>query len=163
MENVVRMLLLLCLTTASTHEVYATESSKAPWGSAKSLEIDYHPQKVLYDLTSGEEAELSNLLDRLGFLYKLYGSDPLDSSIVVIIHGDAIPFFAIKEFNKHKALMLRAQSLTVGTPIEFRMCKAAAKMMDYTPKDIHGFVKMVPMADAEIIRLQQEEGYAYMH
>jgi len=42
------------------------------------------------------------------------------------------------------------------------MCKAAAKMLGYEAKDIHGFVKMVPMADAEIIRLQTEEGYAYM-
>jgi len=30
------------------------------------------------------------------------------------------------------------------------------------PEDIHGFVKMVPMADAERISLQQENGYAYM-
>jgi hypothetical protein len=27
---------------------------------------------------------------------------------------------------------------------------------------LHGFVRVVPMADAEIVRLQQEEGYAYM-
>jgi intracellular sulfur oxidation DsrE/DsrF family protein len=31
----------------------------------------------------------------------------------------------------------------------------------YAPKDIHGFVSMVPMGDAEIIRLQQQ-GYGYM-
>ena len=30
------------------------------------------------------------------------------------------------------------------------------------PEDIHGFVKLVPMADAEIVRLQREDGYAYM-
>ena len=105
--------------------------------------------------------EIGRVLDRVGYLYRLYGSDPLDSSIVVIIHGDAIPFFAIDEFSKHKALMRRAQSLTVGTAIEFRMCRAAAKLLHYEPGDIHGFVKMVPMADAEIIRLQHE-GYAYM-
>jgi intracellular sulfur oxidation DsrE/DsrF family protein len=143
------------------HAVSAKEST-APWGSAQSLDIKYNPQKVLYDVTTGDKAKLSNILDRLGFLYKLYGSDPMDSSIIVIIHGDAIPFFAIKKFSTFKELMVRAQSLTVGTPIEFRMCKAAAKLMGYDPKDIHGFVKMVPMADAEIVRLQQEEGYAYM-
>lgn len=31
----------------------------------------------------------------------------------------------------------------------------------YRPSDVHGFVQMVPMADAEIVRLQKE-GYAYM-
>jgi len=58
--------------------------------------------------------------------------------------------------------MKRAKSLTVGTTIEFRMCQVSAAFKGYAPKDIHGFVKMVPMADAEIIRLQLEEGYAYI-
>jgi len=38
----------------------------------------------------------------------------------------------------------------------------SAAFKGYAPKDIHGFVKMIPMADAEIIRLQLEEGYAYI-
>jgi len=58
-----------------------------------------------------------------------------------------------------RAIMGRAQSLTVGTSIEFRMCRAAARQLNYEENDIHGFVKMVPMADAEIVRLQHE-GYA---
>jgi intracellular sulfur oxidation DsrE/DsrF family protein len=32
----------------------------------------------------------------------------------------------------------------------------------FSVSDIHGFVKMVPMADVEIVRLQQEEDFAYM-
>lgn len=39
---------------------------------------------------------------------------------------------------------------------------AAAQGHGYEPEDIHGFVKMVPMGDAEIIRLQNEENHAYM-
>jgi hypothetical protein len=41
------------------------------------------------------------------------------------------------------------------------MCQIAAKGHGFEPKDIHGFVSMVPMGDAEIVRLQQE-GYGYM-
>ena len=37
----------------------------------------------------------------------------------------------------------------------------AAALRDVEPEDVHGFVKVVPMADAEIIELQHE-GYAYM-
>jgi hypothetical protein len=58
--------------------------------------------------------------------------------------------------------MHRAQSLTVGGMVQIRMCRVAAAGHDLEPDDIHGFVKVVPMADAEIVRLQQEEGYAYM-
>ncbi len=134
----------------------------APWGHAKSLDIKYKPHKLLYDLTTDEPRELDNILDRASYLFKLYESEMFDSSIVIVIHGDAIAFFARDKFSEFKDRMYRANSLTIGTTIEFRMCKAAAKVMKYDPEDIHGFVKMVPMADAEIVRLQLEEGYAYM-
>ena len=32
----------------------------------------------------------------------------------------------------------------------------------YKPNQIHGFIKIVRMGDAEIIRLQNEEQHAYM-
>ena len=150
---------VMILVASFSHPAMA--GGEAPWGSAESLKIEYQPSKVVYDLFTGNEEDLANILDRLGYLYQLTGSDPLDSSIVVVIHGDSIPFFAISEWGKYKELMKRAQSLTIGTSIEFRMCQAAARMRGLEPKDIHGFVKMVPMADAELVRLQHE-GYAYM-
>ena len=58
--------------------------------------------------------------------------------------------------------MRRAQSLTIAGPVEFRMCRVAAQGHGLEPGEIHGFVKVVPMADAELVRLQQEEGYVYM-
>lgn len=161
-SKVVKLVLISLFFSGNIELLFASEKAVAPWGSAVDVHINYKPQKVLYDLTSGKVADVENILDRVSYLYKLYGSDPFDSAIVVIIHGDAIPFFAIDNYLQFKSMMERAQSLTIGTTIEFRMCKAAAKVMNYTPKDIHGFVKMVPMADAEIIRLQKEENFAFM-
>lgn len=134
----------------------------APWGSATEIQQKYSKQKVVYDTTSGSLAGLTSILDRASYLSQLNGADPFDTKIVIVLHGKAIPFFAIKNFDKYKDLMIRAQSLSVGGVIEFRMCKAAARLQGFTAKDIHGFIKMVPMADAEIVRLQQEEGFAYM-
>jgi len=155
--NLIFFNLCVILSSASI----ASAGQEAPWGSASSVNTLYKPEKVLYDLTSGSTDALSSILDRAGYLFKLYGSDTFESSIVIVVHGDAIPFFAIEEFEKYRDLMNRAQSLTVGTSIEFRMCSAAAKLLNLEAKDIHGFVQMVPMADAEIIRLQHD-GYAYM-
>ena len=81
---------------------------------------------------------------------------------MVVLHGNEIPFFAIKNYAEYKDLMNRAQSLSLSGNIRFRMCKVAAQGHGFKPEDIHGFVEMVPMADAEIIRLQREEHYAYM-
>ncbi len=152
--------IFFCSSMLLSFRIIAAEAP--PWGTAQVLDIEYKPVKALYDISTGDIEGFSQLLSRMGLLYRLQGSDTFDRSIVVVIHGDTIPFFAINQLDKYKNLMDRAHSLTVGTSIEFRMCRVAAKQLNYEAKDIHGFVKMVPMADAEIVRLQQE-GYAYMH
>lgn len=131
------------------------------WGRARSMEMSYFGQKVVYDVAVGTEAALRSVISRAQLLADLNGSDPFDSKVVIVLHGDEIPFFAVKNYARYKELMQRAQSATLSGVIEFRMCRPAASGHGLEPKDIHGFVTMVPMADAEIVRLQQE-GYAYM-
>jgi len=50
----------------------------------------------------------------------------------------------------------------MGEVIQFRLCQASAKMQGYSRRDFEDFIKLVPMADAEIVRLQHG-GYAYLH
>lgn len=136
-------------------------AANAPWGTAKEVDTQYTKQKVVYDTAVNSVAALTSVMDRASYLSTLNGADPFDNKIVIVLHGAEIPFFATKNYAQYKELMTRAQSLTVGGNIEFRMCKIAAKGRGFEPKDIHGFVTMVPMGDAEIIRLQQD-GYGYM-
>ena len=140
----------------------AFADSATPWGRSELTETDYAPHKVVYDISVGSVAALELALDRASYLSKVYGADPFAASIVMVLHGDEINYFAIENIDKHRELMRRAQSLTVGGIIQFHMCTLAAKAHGYEPEEIHGFVEMVPMADAEIVRLQTEEGYAYM-
>jgi intracellular sulfur oxidation DsrE/DsrF family protein len=140
----------------------SSADTDVPWGKASLENIDYAPQKVVYDVSVANVAAFSNLLDRVSYLNNIYMADPFSESIVLVLHGDEIPFFAIRNYKKYSELMQRAQSLTLAGPVEFRMCKVAAKAHGFESDDIHGFVKVVPMADAELVRLQQEEGYVYM-
>ncbi len=135
--------------------------TSAPWGGARDVAIDYSPTKVVYDVDAGSLEAFARVLDRISYLNKVYEANPFESSIVVVVHGDAIPMFGIRDFAQYQAAMERAQSLTRSGPIEFRVCRADAAMRGYAPSDIHGFAQMVPMADAEIVRLQKD-GYAYM-
>ena len=151
------LLVVISLTTSFP----GFAAAPAPWGSAPDREIQYSKQKVVYDTAVSSTAALSSVLDRASYLSALNGADPFDNKIVIVLHGAEIPFFALKNINQYRDLMTRAQSLTVGGIIEFRMCKVAAKSRGFDPKDIHGFVSMVPMGDAEIVRLQHE-GYGYM-
>ena len=141
---------------------YAVADTQAPWGSAAEIHQIYSGQKVVFDTTSGTLDGLTSVLDRASYISQIGGADPLDGKIVIVLHGESIPFFAIKNYKKNRALMRRAYSLSVGNIVEFRLCKAAAHLQGFQPRDIHGYIKMVPMADAEIVRLQQEEGFSYM-
>ena len=133
-----------------------------PWGSASVIDTEYKPQKVVYDVSVDSVKKLNSVLDRASYLSKITGADPFDSSIVLVLHGSEINFFAIKNFEKYKELMQRAQSLVEGEVLKIRMCRIAAQGHGYEAEDIQGFVEMIPMGDAEIIRLQNEENHAYM-
>ena len=156
-----KMYLLLACMLLSAGLVSAADNN-APWGHASLEEVAYKPQKVVYDVAVSSVSAFTNVLDRVSYLNTIYQADPFESSIVMVLHGDEIPFFAVKNYARHKELMARAQSLMISGNIRFRMCKLAAQGHGFEPGDIHGFVEVVPMADAEIVRLQQEENHAYM-
>ncbi len=140
----------------------AISAEKTLWGGAVAQHYEYNPQKVVYDVNVNSLRAMNSVLDRASFLSKITGADPFDSSIVLVLHGGEIPFFARENYEKYKELVHRAQSLVVAETLKIRMCKLAAEGHGYAPDQIHGFVKMVPMGDAEIIRLQNEEQHAYM-
>ena len=153
-------LILLFIVTLWMNASHA--DNNAPWGRASVENIDYPPQKVVYDVAVSDIEALTRVIDRASYLNNVYHADPFEASIVLVLHGNEIPYFAIDNLARYKDLMERARSLTIAGPIEFRMCRIAAQGHGFEPQDIHGFVKIVPMADAEIVRLQQEEGYVYM-
>lgn len=121
----------------------------------------YAPGKVVYDLSDAAPEMLGHMLDRASLLQNIYGNDPFEASIIFVIHEGAIPLFAAKAPNTGSDLMRRAASLALGEIIEFRLCRASARMQGFSGDDFPDFVTMVPMADAEIVQLQQE-GYAYL-
>jgi uncharacterized protein len=153
--------LLLSFSILNTSAI-AGNTDNAPWGGASLTATEYKPQKVVYDVHVKTVAAIKSVLDRASHLSAITGADPFEQSIVLVLHGPELNFFAIKNYPKYKELMQRAQSLVASEAIKIKMCKIAAQAQGYAPKDIHGFVEMVPMGDAEIVRLQYEEGHAYM-
>ncbi len=139
----------------------SAEPTDLPWGSANVMERDYEPRRVVYDVYVDSAREMDMVLDRVSMLNNVYEADPFESHIVMVLHGGEVPFFTREQFAEHEELMRRAKSLTDAGNIEFRMCGAAARLRGIDAADVHGFVNIVPMADAEIIDLQHE-GYVYM-
>lgn len=157
-----RKILLFASIIISCLHGAATYAQDAPWGTAVAPVAGYAPQKVVYDITVDTPEELGQVLNRISALNIEYGSDPYDAAIIAVFRGPEMRFFATRDFDKYEDLVRRAQSLTTGGVIELRMCQHAAQQLGLQPEDIHGFIEMVPMGDAEVIRLQQDEGYAYI-
>ena len=153
-----RLLFILALTFPLS--VLADVS--APESGAKIIEIDYKPPKVVYDVAVKSVGKINSVLDRASYLSKITGADPFETSIVLVLHGDEINFFARKNEKKYHDLMVRAKSLVTAETLKIRMCRIAAEGHGFKPEDIQNFIEMVPMGDAEIVRLQTEEGHAYM-
>ena len=149
----------LCLFVSA--QVIAGASS-SPWGGANVTPTEYKPQKVVYDVHVKTVDAIESVLDRASYLSTITGADPFDQSIILLLHGKELSFFAIKNYEKYKELVHRAQSLVESEVLTIKMCKIAAQSQGFSPEDIHGFIEMVPMGDAEIIRLQYEEAHAYM-
>jgi intracellular sulfur oxidation DsrE/DsrF family protein len=137
-------------------------AANAPWKGTTVTPTEYKPQKVVYDVHVKTVKEVESVLDRASYLSTITGADPFDQSIVLVLHGTELSFFAIENYEKYKELVNRAQSLVASEAVKIKMCTIAAKSQGYSPEDIHGFIEMVPMGDAEIIRLQYEESHAYM-
>lgn len=133
--------------------------------SADEIQTSYLPSKVTYDLSSPDPAVLKNILDRISMLQNVYDNNPFEASIVVVIHEGAIPLFAKNKKTgtrkKYAGLMRRAKSLALGEIIKFKVCETSAKMQGIVNEDLPDFTSMVPMADAELVKLQQS-GYAYL-
>lgn len=163
------MLKLIFYTFLFSNLIFSTQlfadnasHNTSPWGGADLTSTEYKPQKVVYDVHVKTIAKVESVLDRASYLSIITGADTFDQSIVLVLHGPELNFFAIKNYSKYKELMHRAQSLVESEALKIKMCKIAAESQGYQSKDIHGFIEMVPMGDAEIVRLQYEENHAYM-
>ena len=131
------------------------------WMNACLSAQTYAPAKVVYDVSNTDPKELSHILDRASTLQNVYDNNSFEASIVIVIHEGAIPLFAKSSANFANEIMVRANSLTMGEIIQFRLCEMSAKMQGFKANDFLPFVQVVPMADAELVKLQHQ-GYAYL-
>ena len=115
---------------------FASNSDNAPWGRSKVTPTEYKPQKVVYDVHVKTVEAVESVLDRASYLSTITGADPFDQSIVLVLHGKELSFFAIRNYGKYKELMKRAQSLVESEALTIRMCKIAAQSQGYSPEDI---------------------------
>jgi len=130
--------------------------------SGISMAGDILPLRVVYDVAVDTPEAVDNVLARASHLSNMTGADPLEGSIVLVLRGSEVAFFAKDGDATHKQLVERARSLSVGGIIKIRMSELALKVRGMSASDVHDFIEIVPFGDAEIARLQIKESHAYL-
>jgi intracellular sulfur oxidation DsrE/DsrF family protein len=126
------------------------------------LSEDMQPLRVVYDVAVDTPEAVDNVLARASHLSNMTGADPLEGSIVLVLHGDEVAFFVKDEYATHKKLVERARNLSIGGIIKIKMSELALKVRGMSSGDVHDFLEIVPFGDAEIARLQIKESHAYL-
>jgi intracellular sulfur oxidation DsrE/DsrF family protein len=120
------------------------------------------PLKVVYDVAVDSPEAVVNVLARASHLSNITGADPLEGSIVLVLHGNEVMFFTRDNYETHQSTVDRAKNLSVGGIIKIKISELALKVRGMTASDVHDFIEIVPFGDAEIARLQVQEAHAYL-
>ncbi len=96
-------------------------------------------QKVVYDVKTSSMKEFVRVLNRISYLNTSLGGDPLSTSIIVVLRGNEIEYFARDKEMEHAGILERTLSLTMGDTIEFRICRFSAARRGYSADDLQSF------------------------
>lgn len=126
------------------------------------LAQDSPPLKVVYDVAVDSPEAIVNVLARASHLSNITGADPLEGSIVLVLHGEEVVYFTRDNYETYQSIVDRAKSLSVGGIIRIRISELALKVRGMSAADVQDFLEVVPFGDAEIARLQVQEAHAYL-
>jgi len=88
-----------------------------------------------------------------------YGPNDIEPlKVVIVSHGPEVVAFARQNYAKYKDIVERAASLA-KQGVRFEVCRNAAAAEGFAPRDLHGFVTVVP-AGPYALAYWQAKGYS---
>ncbi len=115
------------------------------------------PDKVVYHINEGF-AQASNGLRNVGNQLEV---DP-SAKIIVVTHAQGVDFLMKGAKDKNGAKYEDLVEQLVQRGVQFDVCEITLRNRKMTKDQFIEYVKFVPSGVAEVTRLQQREGYAYL-
>jgi intracellular sulfur oxidation DsrE/DsrF family protein len=81
-------------------------------------------------------------------------------SIVLVLHGPEVEFFAISNYDRYRSIVDRAARLDAFQVVDVKICQTMMDRFGIGQDDIPAFIEQVPDGAAEVERLIRE-GYIY--
>jgi intracellular sulfur oxidation DsrE/DsrF family protein len=125
-----------------------------------SLHSDATPTRGVFDISVHSVEELEVLFDRAEEHARRPKPLGGEESIVLVLHGPEVEFFAISNYDSYRAIVDRAARLDAFHVVDVKICQTMMKNYGIEADDIPAFIEQVPNGAAEVERLTRE-GYVY--
>jgi len=123
-----------------------------------SPEADTVPERTVLDVSVHTIEGLRVLFDRAEELAMTPRPKGEDASVVLVLHGPEVEFFAIKNYDKYKDIVDQAARLDAFDVVDVKICQTMMGVSGIERNDIPSFIELVPYGPGEVERLKQE-GY----
>jgi intracellular sulfur oxidation DsrE/DsrF family protein len=134
-------------------------ASEVP-GPVQALPREIPPARGVLDITVHTLDELRVLLDRAEQLAGTLQPKGENASVVLVLHGPEVEFFASSNYGKYKDIVDQAARLDAFDIVDVKICQTMMSIQGVARDDIPAFIEQVPLGQAEINRLVGE-GYVY--
>lgn len=119
------------------------------------------PERAVLDISVHTLDELHVLLDRAERLSsRLLDSSAGGASVVLVLHGPEVEFFARKNYERYKDIVDQAARLDAFGIVDVKICQTMMSIRGVAREDIPVFIDQVPDGRAEVERLRKD-GYVY--
>ncbi len=141
---------------------------EAPYGTAKFAsykDINSIKQlKVVWDFDFADPKAVGMVFNNLAALLRAvndYGPKEIDPiKVVIVSHGPEVVVWDRRNYAKFKNIVDRAASFA-QEGVHFEVCRNDAKALHLEPKDLYGFITVIP-AGPYALAYWQAKGYALM-
>ena len=116
------------------------------------------PLRAVIDISVHTLEGLKVLFDRAEELAMRPQAQGEEASIVLVLHGPEVEFFAISNYEKYKDIVDQAARLDAFDVVDVKICETMMDARGIERDDIPSFIEQVPLGPGEIERLVRQ-GY----
>ena len=116
------------------------------------------PDRAVLDVSVHTMEGLRILLDRAEELAMTPRPRGENASVVLVLHGPEVEFFAIKNYDRYRDIVDQAARLDAFDVVDVKICQTMMGERGIEQHDIPSFIELVPYGPGEVERLEQE-GY----
>jgi intracellular sulfur oxidation DsrE/DsrF family protein len=125
---------------------------------ASLLQAEPKSEGYVFSVTVTSAQELDVVLNRAEDLRSLFDPEQ-HSRIAIVLHGNELQLFQQQNYSSNMSVVDRARLLDQDNIIDIKACQTMMRTLDIGQNELPSFIEQVPFAPAEIMRLEQQEGF----